>query len=204
RGNTRARLAPRAAAAGTAPRPPPGPAPGPAPAAATAAPAAPSRPPRPHRSHRAAGRWRDSLLLKRLGHSRQVKGWRPRCVFWCASRLGFWAKRFPHWAQAKGRSPVCTRLGFCRKLLPHSGHTKGASSGQPRAGARARKLLPHWAQGKGRSPVCTRRCVRRGQAGEGAAAQRHFGVILGCLGTFPWVWPQAKDRDCSPIPASQI
>uniref|UniRef100_A0A8B9T768 Uncharacterized protein n=1 Tax=Anas platyrhynchos TaxID=8839 RepID=A0A8B9T768_ANAPL len=57
-------------------------------------------------------RWwtlRESLLLKRLGHSRQVKGCLPEWVFWWAMRLGFWAKRLPHWVQAKGRSPVWVR-----------------------------------------------------------------------------------------------
>uniref|UniRef100_A0A493TP74 Uncharacterized protein n=1 Tax=Anas platyrhynchos platyrhynchos TaxID=8840 RepID=A0A493TP74_ANAPP len=82
----------------------------------------------------------ESLLLKRLGHSRQVKGCLPEWVFWWAMRLGFWAKRLPHWVAfslAAWMRWWASRLAFWLKLLPHC------------------------VQGKGRSPVCTRRWVSR-------------------------------------------
>uniref|UniRef100_A0A663FEP2 Uncharacterized protein n=1 Tax=Aquila chrysaetos chrysaetos TaxID=223781 RepID=A0A663FEP2_AQUCH len=77
----------------------------------------------------ACTRWwtrRESLLLKRLGHSRHVKGCLPVWVFWWwVTRFPFWLKRRPQTPQVKGRSPVwmrwwVTKLVFRLNLFPQT------------------------------------------------------------------------------------
>uniref|UniRef100_A0A452GTF4 Uncharacterized protein n=1 Tax=Gopherus agassizii TaxID=38772 RepID=A0A452GTF4_9SAUR len=84
---------------------------------------------------------------------------------------GLWLKLFPHWAQWKGRSPVCSRrwvvsadLWLNRddrwvNPLPHSLQALGRSPVWvrqcPLRMERRMNPFPHWGQTWGFSPVCT-------------------------------------------------